>query len=270
MIIIWLAILLIVIIIYLQYKKVKESFQDYQNSFNIIKNTSKENFYDVIFDNIRGDRELSFIDYLFFLNDNNDINCNEIKKIFIDKPFPTPFDIWNFNKENKYYIIQNDMNSFDWILFKTILPKLCSRKKIKYSDWLIIKPEIRKSLKKNEYIFNENISKTNSFDNEWRQSEFKPLYNETDIEYVNIFNQDLKNVNDSLLEINFEDPKIYLQNELIKSYTEKDVKPYGWLNEKDIKNQYDKNVDKFDLKHLPLNSYMNRKWTIRYETDFTR
>jgi len=255
---------------YRQYYSVLESFQTMQSPYQIQKHPFHHR-YEVTFDDTRGEREIAFFDYLFYLNQSKDLPCQPLRAMLME-PTPHPDEIWNFRREGKLYVIVTPMESFDWILIKSILEKICNQTMVTHAYWMKIKPLIRKQLESRQMIFSEKRQKNDSFNKEWRtldNGQFHPLANEPDIDLVNIYNQDLKNINDSLLDINFDDPKIYTEKETIKSYVDQDVKPMGWLNEKDLKIQYERDTDNFDLQHLPLNAYQSRPWNIRSEMYFT-
>lgn len=227
------------------------------------------NVKEVTFPEIRGKREMLLFDYLFFLFDKETLSCDQLQKWFL-QPEPRPEEIWDVQKSKQRYRIVNPIDSFDWVLVKSILSKLCQQKIVEYPFWEKIKPALYFELQRREFIFSEKRQQTNNLNNSWlnKRGDFHPLFNETDINWVNVYNQDLQNVNDSLLDINFGDESVFTKKDTIKSYVDTDVKPMGWLYDKDINIQYEQDTDTFDLQHLPLNAYKNRPWTNRAEINF--
>lgn len=258
-------ILYLVIICVLLYCLSRNTFFEMFTDYQIEKNEGM--IKKVTFPEIRGERELLLIDYLFFLSNKKPLLCSQLIQWFI-QPTPHPDEIWETKRNSIWYRIVNPMDSFDWEMIKSFVSKMCQQhNQVDYLFWEKIKPTIRKELYRREYIFSEKRQRTNNLNNSWRKTgdSFHPLSNEADIDWVNVYNQDLQNVNDSLLDINFADPTVFTKKETIKSYVASDVKPAGWLYDKDISIQYDQDTDKFDLQHLPLNAYKNRIWVNRAE-----
>lgn len=259
----------IIVVFLIQFRKISESFEELEKPFVIIKNEVTKN-YTIKLPEMRGKRELALIDYMFFLNDYKAFDCKKINEIFLDPPYPNPEELWNSPKKDILYKIENNMDSMDWILFKSIIAKLCVNGQMTYSLWTESKPYIENGLQKQKMIFSEQMKRQPLFGKQWRDDKFSPLYDERDVQFVNVYSQDLSATNESLLKVDFNNPNFYDEKTVVKTYNDNEVKPDIWLNEKDINIESGENrsFDEFDAQRINLDFNCERKWFRCYENNF--